>query len=193
MPTVPATVDIQFLPNGPGFTYPQSDAGAEPAAMTAVLAACDSLKVAFDQLLPESKRDWWENEAVRFNVVNGYVSTAEIVAKLKAKLDGCSLTRGQLRAVRPDLPADLFVVGTPDAFPPHYELGVGSDGDVVLDFGVATPTTAGRTYYGHPDGSVSCCAAFTLTLNQAEALVAHKDVPLGRVDVVLATHFKIIA
>lgn len=192
MATVKATVDIQFHPKGEAFSYQVGDAEAEKASLKTVLAACDRLKEAFDLLLPKAKRKWWTTGLSLTVAPEGHVAVEEIVKKLGARMKEYDLTREQLEDLRDDLPGDLSMDGSMDpGFPPPYEEGGAGADDVVLSFGVAAPPLGGRVYYGHPDGSVTCCFFAPLTMQGDTTMVAYKDVQDGRIDVVMATHFEV--
>ncbi len=193
MATVKATVDIQFHPKGEAFSYQVGDTAAEAASLKNVLAACDRLKEAFDLLLPKAKRKWWTSGLSLTLAPEGHVTVDEIVKRLGAKMKDYDLTRKQLKALRPDLPDDLFMDGSMDSFPPRFEDTPSPDDQVVLGFGVSPPPLGGRVYYGHPDGSVTCCFFAPLTLQGDNTMVGYKDVQDGRIDVVMATHFKVTA
>jgi hypothetical protein len=197
MATVKATVDIQFHPKGEAFSYQSDDTVAEAASLKKVLAACERLKVAFDLLIPKAKRTWWSTGITlkKEKEPNGHVATAEIVEKLNAKMKNYALTRKQLKAIRlsSDLPTDLTMDGTYGPFPPEFEKSSGLPDEVVLSFAVAAPMDGIRVYYGHPDGSVTCCFIGSLTMQGNPTMVAYKDVQDGRIDVVMATHFEVTA
>jgi hypothetical protein len=190
MATVKATVDIQFHPKGEAFSYQVGDTKEEKKSLKTVLAACDRLKEAFDLLLPKAKRKWWTTGLSLTKAEEGHVTVEEIVKKLDAKMKEYDLTRKELAELRDELPGDLFMDGSLDSFPPPYEEGANDD-DVVLSFGVTPPPLGGRVYYGHPDGSVTCCFFSTLTMQGEATMVGYKDAVDGRIDVVMATHFEV--